>query len=326
MEIAMFFTGGLQPDGTFRDVFDPVSRKWGSVTSGTTEFHPGPGSETRALESAILFARVYESLRTRGVEQQRLIRVAAEIAHRAMRAQDSDGSYLADGSGGAGSPEDTLLTCLAVSLLVVLERVRGRHSTRVSSLKRAAGHLAEVVTRRDWMLHYGSSRSNSLAVFRAALDLVDSQLMSVDHPFVEGSGATLLSWIMARDIDFPRRSPASRRGVSARGMGVVSVDRPHLEFDVLPVALELFRWFVDTGNNTVGDVARQVCSAATQLLAPPGKPGVSGGQPAEVDFVNWSSHGGPRSAPGKISGARTIQAATAAVAAMDIGRLMRDSG
>lgn len=315
-ETALFFSEGLENNGRLRDAFDPTSRRWGTVEEGV-RFLFSPGPDTRAVRAAILFARIYETLRDAGEEQLRLIRVAAEISHRAMQQHDPDGSF---GDGTILPRQRIRHTSLVVSLLSTLERVRGRHSSRVGTLKRATAYLSRIAETGDWMVTLGASALASADVLRACLDLSERGYLPKDHPLLFDAGAMLLNWLMTRDVRFPRRSRAAQLEVRTRGLAVVSTDRPHLDLDVLPIALELLRWSVVTGDAYARGVAKTAARAAIQLVGE-GKRTLTGEQPAEIDFVEWSSHGADRGAPGRIQGARTIQASSAAITAMDICRL-----
>jgi hypothetical protein len=308
--VADFFCGGLQPDGNYCDVFDPGSRKWGTVKPETADFHRGGHETVRALHAGTGLARLYQELRQRGREDPRIIRVAAEIAHRILRNQRPDGSF---GSVHA--------TASAVVLLSLIQRVRGRNSARIAALKRCAAYLSGSVGQADWFQSMAGTRVVARFVLQAGLDLVEQGISAASDNVLAASGAGLLTWIMTRSVGFPRRSPAARAGLDTKGLAVVSVERHHLDLEMLPVVRELLRWESVVPNAHVRDVAYSALAASAQLVAGLSSDGgPDGHQPAEIDYTRWSADGGTRDPRGRLAGARVSQASEAIVAVCDMAR------
>lgn len=309
--IAEFFCAGLQPDGSFCDAFDPQTRRWGTLRSGRAEVKPGAGRLSSAAQAGTRLVRLYDELRRSGRDMPRVSRTAAEIAEYCIRHQSEDGGY-----------EEPMGTATTVSLLCALQRIRGRNSTRSVSLKRAVVNLLAIAADPDRFLTIAGSRTLSLETLRAALDLLD---LKMDRPLksvVETAGGALLSWVVTRDLWFPPRSVAGRLRVRTAGMTVASIDRQHLDFDGLPIALELFRWSQALADPAPAEVARVMVRASMQLVSGlTGGIGAAGEQPAEVDFVEWSSQRRLGTERGRILGSRIGQASASITAAYDIAHL-----
>ncbi|MEE8440754.1 MAG: hypothetical protein V3S41_03465 [Spirochaetia bacterium] len=309
--ISEFFCAGLQPDGSFCDAFDPQTRRWGTLRPGTAGVQIGACRLSQAAEAGTRLVRLYDQLRRSGHDIPRIVRTTGEIAEYCIRHQTGDGEY--------GEP---LGTVVSISLLCALQEIRGTNSTRSASLRRAAAYLVRMAEDPERFLTIAGSRAVSVKTLRATLDLLDLRANRSLPPVVEAAGAAVLGWVVTRDLRFPRNSAASRLRVRTAGMTVTSTDRRHLDFDGLPIALELFRWSRALADPAPAEVARVIVRASMQLVSGlTGGPGSVGDQPAEVDFVDWSSQRRFGPERGRVLGSRVGQASASIIAAYDIARL-----
>jgi hypothetical protein len=313
-DIADFFCGGRQPDGSFCDAFEPERGFWGSIPPGEEVLVRGSSRLPHAGEAGLRLIWLYERLRAQGMEMPRLARVATDIAHYHIHHQQDDGGYAAapcpPGSGAA-----------VVSLICALQRVRGRNSVRAASLRRAASWLNDTMTTPDRAIAVVGSRGAAFRVLRAALDLLDAGYAECERA-TRIAGDALLSWVYSRDLVFPQRSAAGRHGVRTTGLPVVGASRAHLDFEGFPIARELLRLSRAAGADLPLRVARTMLSAGAQLVGGLDlRSSARGYQPAELDFVSWSAIRRFGSAAGRVGGSRIGQAGLSLAALYEIAEL-----
>lgn len=317
-DIAEFYCNGLRPDGSYCDAFDLSAGKWGTVPPGSTSVVPGLTRLPHAAEAGLRLIWLYDQLRKKGVEAPRLARTATEIAHYFVNRQANDGSYAAGWEGTA-----------VVSLLCALERLRGRNSLRVASLKRAAPHLSSLESCPEQALVMAGSLGDSLAVLRAALDLLEVREDRRMALVADRAGASVMSWVYSRDLSFPAHSDADRRRISSAGLPVVSADGVHLGFGGHPAAHQLFRLSRLRSDPFAAEVARRMVRACAQCAGGSDPPAVgrrSAGPPrpwdhaAALEFVDGPSGGARGRQVGKLSGSRIGQVSLSLAALADIAR------
>lgn len=324
LQIARFFLGGKRPNGEFLDAFEEQAG-WISLAPRSTDALTGAVNLAGAAAAMVAMIGVYTCLRRARQDHVELVRMAAEVGDLAVRNQlkrKLSGAFpglVSTAKSGPGSDIDPARTVIdgsaCVSLLCALEHARGRNSFRAASLKRAAGfyrELAESATLR-------ADRDGALWLLRALIDLYELRRRREDLSAAQAAAGHLLGWVWTYNVG--GLSHGGTR-VTTRGLASPSTERKYLDFEGWPIARELLRLHLATGDSHYERVAIAALAASAQLIAGydlrARKP--KGWQPAELDHTDWSGIRRVRRRPGEFGGERAGQCARGTAALLDVAR------
>jgi hypothetical protein len=304
LDTARFFLQGKRQDGALCDVYDRERRKWGSHAPN---FTAGEVSELAMADAAYHLSEIDRLLTDGGRQHPEIGRAVSDVVSHLIENETEDRSA-ADPLGPVRA------FCGVVTVLATLRRQRGKNSVRSAALRRLGAALIAALDEPGMLIRSAARRDDVLAIVRACNDLRESGIATGTSHAV--ATWLLASWFYARALGFPRRSPAGRLAIDTAGLGVVSEIRRHLDFEGLPVAVELVRAEACGAALGLTPIARAVVSASIQATSSINglRSLPDGAQPAELDHLGWSSRG-RRGKPGQLLRTRIGQSSHAIIAA-----------
>lgn len=321
--VARFYLQGLRSDGGYCDAYDPATGRWGSITDGG--WVRGLVQFPHMAEAGIRLLSLSSELHARRFEEPRLSWAATEIGEFVLRCQVESGGYENPHSESASKARSLTPAhgAAGISLLVRLQKTRGRNSLRSASLRRSVPYYRQVANDISTLLDSSGERDVTIELLRALIDSAEVDGSDETRSAAQRVAHVLLSWFFTHDVSFPRNSVAAAHSVSTNGLGVVSLTRRHLDFEGAPVALELLRMCRLCADSYFLRFARQILVSGQQLVSgvtvngrinlrryPPGW------QPAEVGHTSSST--ARRQPKGRLRGSRIGQVSTTVVALKQI--------